>query len=451
MVSRRKILSRSRDDLNLEQPQVEDEENVWYTTETCFEEHIHEVFLKWSQIDDEIWSKVIVFEKNRRVAKAYLRSPVLTVNGTNIGFDGFRLGLAGFENPMREPKTEEVISRQIGLGCKLRMDEDGNILVKRISNSNVYVKAVDDENSISNDVLRLPNQALELSKPIKAFDIRKFEANIDKEMRKIYPNRSKLEAQCILPIAFSKNAPQLLQCPSWVMIINVVALDMLKSKLPNARAPPPNIRNRPRLPVPEEDPYSVTGSSSSNGSKPGKPPKLPPREGGKSNSKGEYVYIEDSILRPFRSSRKNGSKDAAPKNDDPYYCGLRARTTNFKGSDKDRADMVRGQYMAYQQQHQQQQQQAPILPAHPHPGLYHARSYESAMGKPFMPLKPMPKMNKLDRNPMSWVPSHQQNYDSSDYGESVYAPLYGRLPPPKRGYLPPPPPRPQHMYGRPWE
>jgi hypothetical protein len=52
-------------------------------------------------------------------------------------------------------------------------------------------------------------------------------------MRKIYPNRSKLEAQCILPIAFSKNAPQLLQCPSWVMIINVVALDMLKSKLPN--------------------------------------------------------------------------------------------------------------------------------------------------------------------------------------------------------------------------
>lgn len=53
-------------------------------------------------------------------------------------------------------------------GCKLRMDEDGNILVKRIStNSNVYVKAVDDENSISADVLRLPSQALELGRPIK--------------------------------------------------------------------------------------------------------------------------------------------------------------------------------------------------------------------------------------------------------------------------------------------
>ena len=54
------------------------------------QQHVREVLTKWDQIDDEIWSKVIVFEKNRRVAKAYLRSPVLTVNGTDIGFDGYR-------------------------------------------------------------------------------------------------------------------------------------------------------------------------------------------------------------------------------------------------------------------------------------------------------------------------------------------------------------------------
>lgn len=45
---------------------------------------------KWTQIDDEIWSKVIVLERNRRVAKAYARAPVLTVNGSDAGFDGFR-------------------------------------------------------------------------------------------------------------------------------------------------------------------------------------------------------------------------------------------------------------------------------------------------------------------------------------------------------------------------
>ena len=58
----------------------------------------------------------------------------------------------------------------------------------------------------------------------------------------------------------------------------------------------PNIRNRPRLPVPEEDPYSMTGGSSSGGSsgkeKSGrdKPPKLPPpRDSGSSNKSSSKV------------------------------------------------------------------------------------------------------------------------------------------------------------------
>ena len=68
---------------------------------------------KWQSIDDEIWAKIIVLERNRRVAKAYARAPVLTVNGSDDGFDGFRIGLAGFDNPMRDAKTEDVI-RNIG-------------------------------------------------------------------------------------------------------------------------------------------------------------------------------------------------------------------------------------------------------------------------------------------------------------------------------------------------
>lgn len=55
-----------------------------------FQDHIQEVLDKWLQIDDEIWAKVIVLERNRRVAKAYARAPVLTVNGSDDGFDGFR-------------------------------------------------------------------------------------------------------------------------------------------------------------------------------------------------------------------------------------------------------------------------------------------------------------------------------------------------------------------------
>ena len=55
-----------------------------------FQDHIQEVLDKWESIDDEIWAKVIVLERNRRVAKAYARAPVLTINGSTDGFDGFR-------------------------------------------------------------------------------------------------------------------------------------------------------------------------------------------------------------------------------------------------------------------------------------------------------------------------------------------------------------------------
>merc|ERR1719249_170589 len=160
MVSRRKILSRSRDDLNLEAPVPgeQDEEDVWYQKDKLFKEHIQEVLNKWESIDDEIWAKIIVLERNRRVAKAYARAPVLTVNGSDDGFDGFRIGLAGFDNPMRDTKTEDV-KRHIGQGCKIKMDDSGNILIKRIAKANVYVKTLLEENAVAQDILKLPQAA----------------------------------------------------------------------------------------------------------------------------------------------------------------------------------------------------------------------------------------------------------------------------------------------------
>ena len=47
-------------------------------------------------------------ERNRRVAKAYVRSPTLTVGGGKEGFDGRRIGLEGFGNPLRDEDTEKA-------------------------------------------------------------------------------------------------------------------------------------------------------------------------------------------------------------------------------------------------------------------------------------------------------------------------------------------------------
>ena len=135
-----------------------------------FQDHLQEVIDKWDSIDDEIWAKIIVLERNRRVAKAYARAPVLTVNGGHDGFDGFRIGVAGFDNPMRDPATDDAI-RSIGNGFKLKMDDVGNILIKRVSSrgsgSGVTIANTTEESAISNDILKLPNGMLEVDKPFK--------------------------------------------------------------------------------------------------------------------------------------------------------------------------------------------------------------------------------------------------------------------------------------------
>jgi hypothetical protein len=55
----------------------------------------------------------------------------------------FRIGVNGFDNPVRDSKD------QIGKGCKIKMDDSGNILVKRLSRSNIYVNSTKEENAVS--------------------------------------------------------------------------------------------------------------------------------------------------------------------------------------------------------------------------------------------------------------------------------------------------------------
>ncbi|XP_022901222.1 uncharacterized protein [Onthophagus taurus] len=451
MVSRRKILSRSRDDLHMDttfQP-PEEEEDVWYQKDKLYKDHIQEVLDKWTQIDDEIWAKVIVLERNRRVAKAYARAPVLTVNGSDDGFDGFRIGLNGFDNPMRDQKTSEC-KKHIGHGVKIKMDDAGNILIKRVSKCNIFIKntGLNGENAIGNDVLKLPACALEPEKPFKLFDMKKFQSNINRELKVAYPDRRRLESQCLSAIAFVRNEQELLECPLWVLIINVVAIDMLKSKLPPVQRVM-DIRNRPRIPIPDEDPYSVAGVAGrniggyqmpreshyvTNQPRSDKPPKLPPRENmfGSSHDIPKPDYDGNppnnskpinKILKPFLSSRRK-EKTKDQKDDDPYYCGLRARVPNFVSKSKkesSKKDSISSKRFSITHQVPPQIQIQPSLarhhltPYHQHP-MWHARSFESG----------------IDMDSM----------------ESPYNQIYGRLPIPTRGFIPN---QPQTAYVSEWD
>ena len=47
--------------------------------------------------------------RNRRIAKAYVRVPAVIVNGSEDGFDGFKVGLNGFDDPFRDAHTEQLM------------------------------------------------------------------------------------------------------------------------------------------------------------------------------------------------------------------------------------------------------------------------------------------------------------------------------------------------------
>jgi len=413
MVSRRKILSRSRDELHSDIyfMNEDDDEDIWYSKEKLYRDHLQEVIDKWDSIDDEIWAKLIVLERNRRVAKAYARAPVITVNGSTDGFDGFRIGVAGFDNPLRDSNTSAAI-KALGLGLKLKMDDVGNVLVKRITrNVPISVKNTTEESAVSNDILKLPNGILNPDQPYKVFDMKKFQQNMSRELKRSNPDRVKLENQCISAIAFggsevrtpenddeddttttvttetnsslgpttNNNSDDPLRAPLWILVINIVAMEMLRSKLPpgpsryRAASAPGPLSLMPASQMPgiirpfgsgssDEDPYSVAGSGSSGssgnnnrggskGSSPpaDRPPKLPPRDNNHSTS----IYGASIWARPLESqlryaeksghvSRKDGNnnktKSKRSTGDDPYYSGLRARIPNFVKRKKKSSD-----------------------------------------------------------------------------------------------------------------
>ena len=170
-------------------------------------------------------------ERNRRIAKAYVRVPLLTVNGSQTGFDGYKIGLLGFDNPLEDQLIKRV-KHSIGKGVRIKIDEMGNVIIKRLSSADVLIRGYErDFCALGKDVVEA-NGNLPADTSIKLFDIKKFQQNITKELRNTYPNRQKLEQQCIIVIGFVRDTDNILDLPVWVMLINILALDMLKSRLP---------------------------------------------------------------------------------------------------------------------------------------------------------------------------------------------------------------------------
>ena len=110
----------------------------------------------------------------------------------------------------------------------------GNILIKRIGKENVFIKVwqtVGQKANCVSDELAKNNGQLMIDKSFKLFDMDKFVNNIQTELKNSYPDRKLLESQCISVVAFVRDCRNIMELPIWIMIVNIVALDLLKSKL----------------------------------------------------------------------------------------------------------------------------------------------------------------------------------------------------------------------------
>ena len=72
------------------------------------------------------------------------------------------------------------------------------------------------ESALSNDIIKLSGGLLELDKPFKLFDMKKFQQNVNRELKRQYPDRRKLESQCISLVSFGTSSSDILDCPIWV-------------------------------------------------------------------------------------------------------------------------------------------------------------------------------------------------------------------------------------------
>jgi len=323
-VSRRAILDRSLN-YNSINGCLEDEDDIWYNTNKLFQDHINEIHGKWDSIEDDIWGKVIVMERNRRVAKAYIRSPVVSVGGGREGFDGLRVGLQGFENPFRDNETRQVMSRLGGQCCRIQMDSEGFVDVRRTGKTEVNVMsalaATSHTTRLGTMGRRKPvegPQVLEADQALLMFDMAKLKRNVaDSFMYHGTGNRNKreLELECVTTLSFVKNNESILEQPCWIILINLVSLDFLRTSLSQQPVftlrgcpAPGDLKSRPRLSLPYEQNTSQTN----------------PRE------------------RPSTSTinRNKGSRDkkagGGGGGDSLYYCGIQARISQFVLSEANR-------------------------------------------------------------------------------------------------------------------
>ncbi|CBW44363.2 MH2 domain-containing protein [Caenorhabditis elegans] len=213
--------------------------DTWYDTDAFLLDQVKEVLNKLNEgsIDDEIWGKIVIMERCKRVAKAYLRKTTVIIDGSEDEFDGKTLGFNHFENPTRDDHTKEIRAK-IADGVILKMDYQGNIKGMARGATPIVCQGWKEprNNCISDRLVRLHGKlnhgAMEDEKAYKVFDMRKFKHSLERELHDGTPDARNLLLKTCMRVALVKDGADMNRTPCWFAIVNLVALDMIKEKIP---------------------------------------------------------------------------------------------------------------------------------------------------------------------------------------------------------------------------
>jgi hypothetical protein len=129
------------------------------------------------------------------------------------------------------------------------MDDDGNVLIKRTDKTEVSVlAAVNTGDRRQADRLgRNQGHSLETDRTVALFDMNKFQRMMADNIRKGRRDKREMELQvciittrsggiesllqCVSTVAFVPGAHTLLDQPCWIIVINIVTLDLLRSSM----------------------------------------------------------------------------------------------------------------------------------------------------------------------------------------------------------------------------
>uniref|UniRef100_A0AAF5DB44 MH2 domain-containing protein n=1 Tax=Strongyloides stercoralis TaxID=6248 RepID=A0AAF5DB44_STRER len=237
---------------NIEEKSIENnceniiDEDMWYDIDQFQLDHLNEVLQRLSEgtLDDEIWGKLIIMEKTKRIAKAYLRKTTIIVDGGDEEFDGMTIGFNYFSNPDRDHQTSEL-RKKIGDGVIIKMDSQGNIKAMARGAAPVIVQnwKNNKKHCIAEKLLRLQGKLItkrgidmnDDDRIFKVFDMKKFKISIERDCFETEEDVKNLLLKTCLRIALVKDGQpdDPMETPCWFMLINLVALDMIKTKMPH--------------------------------------------------------------------------------------------------------------------------------------------------------------------------------------------------------------------------